>query len=119
MRALARPALEQLALGINPIAVRKAERESTIGRAWAKYFATVVKGRRSAVKVERVYKKDLAPWAGKPMGELRRDDVEKLLNQIAGCPAPVQAQRVLELFSRFARSPFRFPREACVLFRRV
>lgn len=100
-RALARPIIEQLAAGINPLTVRKEEREGTFGRAWPKFFAAVVKGQRSAAKVERIYKRDLAQWDAKAMADLRRADVIKLLDQIVERGAATQAQRVLEHLKNF------------------
>lgn len=107
-RERARTMLEDMQRGIDPAprAAAPGEAEWTFEKVAAAYFADPAKrgGGRLASKSElqRKVRVDLAEWASKPIAEIDKSEIKRLLGEKRRA-APVAANRLLALIKRIMR----------------
>ncbi len=106
-RAAAQKALGDIATGINPAGEKRAAREARKAMAEARTVQTVAdeflkrhtaekNGDRWAVETRRILDKDILPAIGaRPIGDVRRADVNGMLDVIADRGALIAANRTL------------------------
>jgi integrase len=93
-RTKARAWLALLAQGKDP-SVEDAASVTTFGVAVEDYLARHVKGLRTARGAEREIRNELLPhWARRPLNEITRSDVIRLIDRIVARPAPGQARNI-------------------------
>ena len=93
-RTKARAWLALLAQGKDP-SVEDAASVTTFGVAVEDYLARHVKGLRTARGAEREIRNELVPhWARRPLNEITRSDVIRLIDKIVARPAPGQARNI-------------------------
>ena len=93
-RTKARAWLALLAQGKDP-SVEDAASVTTFDVAVEDYLARHVKGLRTARGAEREIRNELVPhWARRPLNEITRSDVIRLIDKIVARPAPGQARNI-------------------------
>ncbi|MCX7313945.1 MAG: tyrosine-type recombinase/integrase [Alphaproteobacteria bacterium] len=93
-RAKARAWLALLAQGKDP-SVADVASATTFGAAVEDYLARHVKGQRKARDAEREIRNELlAHWARRPLNEITRSDVIRLIDKIVERPAPGHARNI-------------------------
>jgi integrase len=103
-------ALELLAMvkaGRDPLAEREAfagVSTRTLAAVVEDWLARDQAGNRSRPEVERVMRHDVLPaWGGRPLGDIRKSDVLRLVERIADRGAPIMANRTLAHVKRLFR----------------
>lgn len=110
-RELAKPYLDDLEEGVDPIAKRDAEEqaaerraEGVVDKALDDYEAGPVEALRTAREIKRMFKVYVRPrWAARHLYDLRRIDVLRLRDEIAKANGRVIADRTLEALNAFFR----------------
>jgi integrase len=93
-RTKARAWLALLAQGKDP-SVQDASGDTTFGAAMEKYLVRHVKSLRTARATEVAIRNELMQhWARRPLGDITRSDVIRLIGEIVGRPAPGQARTI-------------------------
>ena len=105
-REAARARLRDVALGVDPHAQREAairqreadERRVTFGTLAQTYIDKHARPRKRSWKVDRRYLEiECKTWKARLAAEITRRDVRELIGTIAARPAPIVANRVLEV----------------------
>jgi len=102
-REWAKDALREVAHGNDPAADKQAERKAeTLGELAAEYIEKhAKKNKRSWRTDELAFERDLLPrWRHRKAASITRKEVVRLLDDIVGRGAPVQANRVLEILKK-------------------
>ncbi|MCQ0986485.1 tyrosine-type recombinase/integrase [Jiella marina] len=85
------------------MAVTNIDPDDTIEKQVDIFLQRHVARNRSASEVERLFRKEVIPvWGSKRLGEIKRGDVVKLLDDIVDRPAPYTANRTLANLNKFA-----------------
>jgi hypothetical protein len=93
-RTKARAWLALLAQGKDP-SVEDVASATTFGVAMEDYLVRHVKGLRTAHAAERAIRNELIPhWARRPLNEITRNDVIRLIDKIVARPAPGHARTI-------------------------
>lgn len=101
-RAKARLILEAALKGEDPGADAKEARARTFGTAMEQYIAKHVRKQRRALHTERELRNYLlAKWARRPIEEITKTDVRKLIEEIANRGAERQAHNIFGLCRTF------------------
>jgi integrase len=106
-RAEAEAAAKKLEGGIDP-AVTESEPEpeerqpDPVREVAAEFVERRVKGTRTWRETERILKTEVVSrWGNRPVGDIRRSDVLKILDEIVDRPAPAMANKALNVLRRF------------------
>ena len=102
-RAMAKDDRKQVLKGVDPAEVKQARREQDTVASFAEIFIEQhAKKRRRWKAVKSRLDNDVLPlWRHKLMRDVTRRDVRALLDGIAARPAPISANRVRALLSKF------------------
>jgi integrase len=101
-RAKARLMLEAALKGEDPAADAREARASTFGAAMEHYIAKHVRKQRRAVDTERELRRYLlSKWERRPIEEITKTDVRKLIEEIANRGAERQAHNIFGLCRTF------------------
>lgn len=110
-RELAKPYLDELEEGTDPIAKREAEAraeerraEGMVEKALDDYESAEVEKRRTAREIKRMFKAYVRTrWKGRHLYDLRRLDVLRLRDEVAEANGRVISDRTLEALNAFFR----------------
>lgn len=105
-RELARKRLGEIADGKDPLVIRKQSRkknEWTVKKAFADFLKRYAKVRNDHwSETERIFEKDVLPAIGqKPIDEVTKEDVIKILDAVAKRGSPIMANRTLAALRKF------------------
>lgn len=103
---LARKRLGEVADGKDPLAIRKASRkknEWTVKKAFADFLKRYAKVHNSHwEESERIFKKDILPAIGKkPIDEVKKEDIIKILDKVMERGSQTMANRTLAAMRKF------------------
>jgi|JI10StandDraft_1071094.scaffolds.fasta_scaffold15843_5 integrase len=105
-RELAKKKMGEVADGKDPLLNRRAEKkkhEWTVKRAFSDFLKKYAKiYTKTWAETERIFNKDILPAIGsKPIDEVKKDDILKILNQIVDRKSGLMANKTLDAVSSF------------------